>query len=129
MAYSLQFALPGTPTLFYGEEIGMGENLAVDDRLAVRTPMQWTAGPQAGFSTGARRRPVPAGADRSGLRAGRRQRRAAADRPGVAAQLVRAADPAAQGAAEIGWGTCTVVDVGVPSVLADASTTGAAAAS
>jgi glycosidase len=51
MAYSLMFAMPGTPTLFYGEEIGMGENLAIEGRLAVRTPMQWTSGPAAGFTT------------------------------------------------------------------------------
>jgi trehalose synthase len=51
MAYSLLFSLPGTPVLFYGEEIGMGENLAADGRLAVRTPMQWTAGKNGGFST------------------------------------------------------------------------------
>jgi trehalose synthase len=51
MAYSLLFSLPGTPVLFYGEEIGMGENLALPDRLAVRTPMQWSDGPAAGFST------------------------------------------------------------------------------
>ncbi|MFS0701643.1 alpha-amylase family protein [Cellulomonas sp. 179-A 4D5 NHS] len=51
MVYSLLFSLPGTPTLFYGEEIGMGENLAVEGRLAVRTPMQWNAGPNGGFST------------------------------------------------------------------------------
>ena len=51
LAYGLMFALPGTPTIFYGEEIGMGENLAIDERLAVRTPMQWTAGATAGFST------------------------------------------------------------------------------
>ncbi len=51
MAYSLMFALPGTPTLFYGEEIGMGENLDVDDRMAVRTPMQWSGDEAAGFST------------------------------------------------------------------------------
>jgi trehalose synthase len=50
MVYSLLFSLPGTPVLFYGEEIGMGENLAVDGRLAVRTPMQWTSGPNGGFS-------------------------------------------------------------------------------
>ena len=42
MVYSLLFSLPGTPVLFYGEEIGMGENLAAEGRLAVRTPMQWT---------------------------------------------------------------------------------------
>ncbi|WP_018637814.1 alpha-amylase family protein [Parafrankia elaeagni] len=50
LVYSLLFALPGTPTLFYGEEIGMGENLAAEGRLAVRTPMQWTDGPNGGFS-------------------------------------------------------------------------------
>jgi glycosidase len=63
MAYSLMFAMPGTPTIFYGEELGMGENLAVDDRLAVRTPMQWTAGPTGGFSSApadALVRPLPA---------------------------------------------------------------------
>jgi maltose alpha-D-glucosyltransferase/alpha-amylase len=51
MAYSLLFSLPGTPVLFYGEEIGMGENLAVPDRLSVRTPMQWSDEAGAGFST------------------------------------------------------------------------------
>jgi glycosidase len=54
MAYSLMFSLPGTPVLFYGEEIGMGENLDVEGRLAVRTPMQWSAhGRNGGFSTAA----------------------------------------------------------------------------
>jgi trehalose synthase len=41
LAYSLMFSLPGTPVLFYGEEIGMAENLEVEGRLAVRAPMQW----------------------------------------------------------------------------------------
>ncbi|WP_345752610.1 alpha-amylase family protein [Microbacterium rhizophilus] len=49
MVYALMFALPGAPILFYGEEIGMGENLDVQGRLAVRTPMQWSA--DGGFST------------------------------------------------------------------------------
>jgi trehalose synthase len=53
MVYSLMFSLPGTPVLFYGEEIGMGESLAAEGRLAVRTPMQWTAGRNGGFSTAA----------------------------------------------------------------------------
>jgi trehalose synthase len=56
MVYSLLFTLPGTPVLFYGEEIGMGENLAADGRLAVRTPMQWTSGRNGGFSAAERRR-------------------------------------------------------------------------
>jgi trehalose synthase len=50
MAYSLLFSLPGTPVLFYGEEIGMGESLDAEGRSAVRTPMQWTAGRNGGFS-------------------------------------------------------------------------------
>ncbi|MDQ2694740.1 MAG: alpha-amylase family protein [Pseudomonadota bacterium] len=51
LAYSLLFSLPGTPVLFYGEEIGMAENPAIDGRLAVRTPMQWTGEDNGGFST------------------------------------------------------------------------------
>jgi glycosidase len=50
MVYSLLFSLPGTPVLFYGEEIGMGENPELEGRMAVRTPMQWTSGPNGGFS-------------------------------------------------------------------------------
>ncbi|GAA3642191.1 alpha-amylase family protein [Microbacterium awajiense] len=53
MAYSLLFTLPGTPVLFYGEEIGMGENIEIDGREAVRTPMQWSADRNGGFSDAA----------------------------------------------------------------------------
>jgi maltose alpha-D-glucosyltransferase / alpha-amylase len=44
-------ALPGAPFLYYGDEIGMGDRLDLPDRDTVRTPMQWTSGPTAGFST------------------------------------------------------------------------------
>ena len=47
----LLFSLPGTPVVYYGDEIGMGDNLDLPDRYGVRTPMQWDAGPNAGFST------------------------------------------------------------------------------
>lgn len=50
LAYSLQFSLRGTPVLRYGEEIGMGENLSLDGRDAIRTPMQWSYADNAGFS-------------------------------------------------------------------------------
>ncbi|RIK11761.1 MAG: trehalose synthase [Acidobacteria bacterium] len=50
MAYSLLMSLPGTPTLYYGEEIGIGEDLEREGRMAVRTPMQWTSGHNGGFS-------------------------------------------------------------------------------
>ena len=51
LVYSLLFSLPGTPVLFYGEEIGMAENLDVPGRLSVRTPMQWTDERNGGFSS------------------------------------------------------------------------------
>jgi trehalose synthase len=50
MVYSLLFSLPGTPVLFYGEEIGMGEELSAEGRNAVRTPMQWSDDDNGGFS-------------------------------------------------------------------------------
>lgn len=46
----LLFSLPGTPVLYYGDEIGMGDNIYLGDRNGVRTPMQWSADRNAGFS-------------------------------------------------------------------------------
>jgi maltose alpha-D-glucosyltransferase/alpha-amylase len=51
LAYSLQFTLPGTPVLRYGEEIGMGDDLDLPERNSIRTPMQWSDAENAGFST------------------------------------------------------------------------------
>ncbi|MBI4249822.1 MAG: maltose alpha-D-glucosyltransferase [Elusimicrobia bacterium] len=48
----LLFALPGTPVLYYGDEIGMGDNIYLGDRNGVRTPMQWSTDRNAGFSRG-----------------------------------------------------------------------------
>jgi maltose alpha-D-glucosyltransferase/alpha-amylase len=50
LAYLLQFSLPGTPVLRYGEELGMGDDLSLPERNSIRTPMQWSAAPQAGFT-------------------------------------------------------------------------------
>jgi len=67
MAYALQFSLPGTPVIRYGDEIGMGEDLRLPERDAIRTPMQWSAGPHGGFSRCRRtkdlRRPVISGGE------------------------------------------------------------------
>ena len=116
MAYSLMFAMPGTPTLFYGEEIGMGENLAIDGRLAVRTPMQWTSGPAAGFTTApaeAAARPFPAG------EFGPEAVNVAAQRTDPESllnwfeRLIRLR----KSAPEIGWGEYRVLDAGDDAVL------------
>jgi trehalose synthase len=116
MAYSLMFAMPGAPTLFYGEEIGMGENLAIEGRLAVRTPMQWTSAPAGGFTTAppdAACRPFPEGDY-------------APDAINVAAQRT---DPESllnwferlirlrKEMPEIGWGEYRVIDGGDDAVL------------
>ncbi|MDX3102234.1 alpha-amylase family protein [Nonomuraea angiospora] len=59
MAYSLLFSLPGTPVIFYGEEIGLGDNLDAEGRMAVRIPMQWS--PDGGFTQAEPVREIPEG--------------------------------------------------------------------
>ncbi len=50
LMHSLLFSLPGTPVMYYGDEVGMGDNIYLGDRNGVRTPMQWTGDRNAGFS-------------------------------------------------------------------------------
>ncbi len=50
LLHGLLFSLPGSPVLYYGDEIGMGDNIYLGDRDGVRTPMQWTPDRNAGFS-------------------------------------------------------------------------------
>jgi maltose alpha-D-glucosyltransferase/alpha-amylase len=50
LLHSLLFSMPGTPVLYYGDEIGMGDNVYLGDRNGVRTPMQWNGDRNAGFS-------------------------------------------------------------------------------
>lgn len=63
LAYSVLFALPSTPVLRYGDELGMGDDLTLKERLSVRTPMQWSDDPQGGFTTN--RKPVRPVIDKS----------------------------------------------------------------
>jgi maltose alpha-D-glucosyltransferase/alpha-amylase len=51
LAFSLLFSLPGSPFLYYGDDIGMGDDVSLFDRNGLRTPMQWAAGQNAGFSS------------------------------------------------------------------------------
>jgi maltose alpha-D-glucosyltransferase / alpha-amylase len=50
LLYTILFSLPGSPVLYYGDEIGMGDNIYLGDRFGVRTPMQWSMNVNAGFS-------------------------------------------------------------------------------
>jgi maltose alpha-D-glucosyltransferase/alpha-amylase len=51
LLYGLLLSLPGSPTLYYGDEIAMGDEYLLEDRDGVRTPMQWDDSPAAGFSS------------------------------------------------------------------------------
>ena len=95
---SLLFSLPGTPVIYYGDEIGMGDNIYLGDRNGVRTPMQWTGDRNAGFSRADPARlyaPLDHG---PGLRLPGGQRRGAGALAVLAAQLDEADDRAAQAA-------------------------------
>jgi Glycosidases len=50
LLHAILFSLPGSPVLYYGDEIGMGDNVYLGDRDGVRTPMQWSGDRNAGFS-------------------------------------------------------------------------------
>jgi trehalose synthase len=117
LAYSLMFSLPGTPVLYYGEEIGMGENLDVPGRNAVRTPMQWTADANGGFSTAPRSRlaaeVVTGGFSPEFVNVADQLR----DRESLLSFL-RLLIRRYRECPELGWGTATVLDQPHPHVLA-----------
>ena len=102
---SLLFTLPGTPIVYYGDEIGMGDNIYLGDRNGVRTPMQWTARPQCRLLARRPRAALLPDDHRSGLRLPGHQRRGAAAVHRVAAQLDAAAHRRAQALKVFGRGT------------------------
>ncbi len=123
LAYSLLFTLPGTPVLFYGEEIGMGENLAAEGRQAVRTPMQWTPEAGAGFSTAgpdAFPNPLVEGAFGCQKVNVYEQSRD----PGSLLSRIRLFAERYREAPELAWGDYRVVDTGEKAVLAHAGRSG-----
>jgi maltose alpha-D-glucosyltransferase/alpha-amylase len=116
MVYSLAFSLPGTPVLFYGEEIGMAENLAMEGRMSVRSPMQWSSEPHAGFTTAEEPvRPVVAGNGFGPTDVNvARQRRENGSLLNWMERLIRRR----RECPELGWGRCQLLDSGDPAVLA-----------
>jgi maltose alpha-D-glucosyltransferase/alpha-amylase len=116
LAHSLVLSLPGTPVLRYGDELGMGDDLRLRERAAIRTPMQWSAEQNAGFSTADRLvRPVisrgPYAYDRVNVE---EQRRDPESLLQWTARMIRLRKQCP----EIGWGDCTVLPTGTTSVLA-----------
>jgi maltose alpha-D-glucosyltransferase / alpha-amylase len=116
LAYSLLFTLPGTPVLWYGDEIGMGDDLSLPERYCARTPMQWSDEPQGGFT----RNPEPSRPPISGGPYGYEHLNVAEQRRSPDSLLnwferiirMRKEIP------EIGWGRFVIVDVGDPAIFA-----------
>jgi trehalose synthase len=116
MVYSLMFSLPGTPVLFYGEEIGMAENLAIEGRYSVRAPMQWS--PDGGFSTVEDlRRPMVSGAFGPARVNVHTQRREPDSLLNWFERLIRRR----RECPELGFGAVTLLETEAPSVLAHRS--------
>ena len=117
MIYSLMFSLPGTPILFYGEEIGMAENLDIEGRMSMRAPMQWSDEAHGGFTTGNPKlvRPLVASSRWGPSEVNvARQRREEDSLLNWMERLIRRR----RESPEIGWGKPTVLDVGDKAVLA-----------
>ena len=115
LAYSMMFALPGTPVIRYGDEIGMGEDLTRPERAAVRTPMQWSSERNAGFSTAQRlpNRVISGGVYGCEEINVESQRRDQSSLLNWTVRMIRVRKETP----EIGWGSCTVIKTGSRSVL------------
>ncbi len=121
MVYSLLFSLPGTPVLFYGEEIGMGEDLDAEGRLAVRTPMQWTSGRNGGFSD-AEPRKLPGPVVSGGFAPEFINVAAQRNDPDSLLSFMKLLIRRYRESPELGWGEFTVLEHPCPEVLAHLST-------
>ena len=117
MAWSLMFSLPGTPALFMGDEIGMGEQLRIPDRYAVRVPMQWSRGRNGGFSTAAAGdlvRPLAGGGFGPAAVNVADQRRD----PGSLLRFLRRLIRVRRETPELGWGSSTLIETADPALFA-----------
>jgi maltose alpha-D-glucosyltransferase/alpha-amylase len=116
LAYSLLFTLPGTPVMRYGDEIGMGDDLELPERHAVRTPMQWSDERHGGF-TKARKPAIPVISDGpyafSHVNVADQRRD-----PNSLLNWTERAIRMRQELPEIGWGSYEVIETGDDAVLA-----------
>jgi maltose alpha-D-glucosyltransferase/alpha-amylase len=115
LVYSLVFSLPGTPVLFYGEEIGIAENLAIEGRYSVRAPMQWSGEQGGGFTAGADPcRPLVDGGPFGHAEVNvARQRRDPGSLLNWMERLIRRR----RECPELGWGRWKLLDAGDPAVF------------
>ncbi|MFC7403688.1 alpha-amylase family protein [Georgenia alba] len=117
LAHAVMLSLPGVPVLRYGDEVGQGEDLSRPERTAVRTPMQWTGGRNAGFSESVDGLAAPLVT--AGIFDYRRRNVADQERdPASLLHRIRAMVQARRSLPETTGRTCRPLDVGASSVLA-----------
>ena len=117
MAWSLMLSLAGTPVIFMGDEIGMGENLAIPDRMSVRVPMQWSDGRNGGFSSARKAdlvRPMATG------KLGFKHVNVAAQRrdPDSLLNWMERLIRRRKETPEFGWGTSSLIETAAPELFA-----------
>lgn len=119
LVFSILFSLPGTPVIYYGDELGMGDDLCLPERWPVRTCMQWADDDNGGFSTAPQDRllhPVITEGDfgPSKVNAVTQQRD-----PNSLLSWMRRLIEVRQSCPEIGWGELSLLDTDVPSVFVE----------
>src|SRR4051812_18859542 len=114
-AYSLMFTLPGTPVLRYGDELGMGDDLSLEERNCARTPMQWSTEPHGGFTKSDK--PLVPVIDKGPYAFehvnAAQQRREPDSMLNWTERIIRMRKEVP----EVGWGDFEILDTGTPSVF------------
>jgi maltose alpha-D-glucosyltransferase / alpha-amylase len=117
-AYSLLLTLPGTPVLRYGDEIGMGDDLSLDERDTVRTPMQWNSSTNGGFSIAPRDKLIQPVIDSGEFSYERLNVDAQQRDPDSLLNWTERVLRVRREHPEFGWGTCEFIDTSDKAVLA-----------
>jgi maltose alpha-D-glucosyltransferase/alpha-amylase len=118
LAFSLLHSLPGTPMIWYGDEIGMGEDLSLKERNSVRTPMQWANEPNAGFSTASPDRLIRPVVSEGSFDYRRVNVRSQLNTQGSLLEAMQRFIRTRRACLEIGWGRAKIIDTEESSILA-----------
>jgi maltose alpha-D-glucosyltransferase/alpha-amylase len=118
LAFSLLFSLPGTPVIYYGDELGMGDALQLPERWPVRTCMQWSDAPSAGFSRAAEDLLIHPAITEGAFGAHKVNAAAQQRDPKSLLSWTRRLIDARQACPEIGWGDLALIETGNPAVFA-----------
>jgi maltose alpha-D-glucosyltransferase / alpha-amylase len=118
LAFSIMFSLPGAAIIYYGDEIGMGDDLSLPERWPVRTCMQWSDDPNAGFSTADEDRLIHPAVMEGEFGAKAVNATAQQRDPDSLFSWIRRLVDARQSAPEVGWGEAVLLQTDNPAIFA-----------